>query len=94
MQNRVLKEYISLILSEGKLREAEISGDRKVPWGCQDHIDDLQSRVSDAEYWRNKHPRGSVKRYHWGTVLRQLKEELKSAKKSAQQRQLQEKDEE
>lgn len=90
----VIKEYIRLILSEGKLREAEISGDRKVPWGCQDHIDDLENRVLDAEYWRNKHPRGSVKRYHWGTVLRQLKEELKSAKRTAQQRQLHEKDEE
>ena len=94
MQTRALKEYIELVLSEGKLREAEISGDRKVPWGCQDHINDLEQRVTATEYWRNKHPRGSVKRYHWGTVLRQLKEELKSAKKTAQQRQLHEKDEE
>jgi len=94
MHFSVIKQYIRLILTESKLREAEISGDRKVPWGCQDHIDDLENRVLDAEYWRNKHPRGSVKRYHWGTVLRQLKEELKSAKRTAQQRQLHEKDEE
>ncbi len=94
MHFSVIKEYIRLTLTESKLREAEISGDRKVPWGCQDHIYDLENRVLDAEYWRNKHPRGSVKRYHWGTVLRQLKEELKSAKRTAQQRQLHEKDEE
>lgn len=89
-----LRELIKLIiLEEGRIREADISGDRRVPWGCKDHVEDLERRISDAEYWRGKHPRGSVKRYHWGTVLRQLKEELKSAKKVAQ-KQLNEKDEE
>jgi hypothetical protein len=86
-----LKEYISLVLAEGKLKEAEISGDRKVPWGCKDHITDLENRVSDAEYWRNKYPRRSIKRYHWGTVLRQLRDEMKSAKKTSDQNQLYEK---
>ena len=94
MQARDLKEYIKLILAEARIKEADISGDRKVPWGCSDHIEDLERRVGDAEYWRNKHPRGSVKRYHWGTVLKHLKEELKSAKKTANQKQLQEKEEE
>jgi hypothetical protein len=94
MQARDLKEYIRLILSEARIKEADISGDRRVPWGCSDHIEDLERRVSDAEYWRGKHPRGSVKRYHWGTVLKHLKEELKSAKKTADQKQLQEKEEE
>lgn len=94
MYTPTLRELIKLIvLEEGRIREADISGDRRVPWGCKDHVEDLENRISDAEYWRNKHPRGSVKRYHWGTVLRQLKEELKSAKKIAQ-RQLNEKDEE
>lgn len=94
MQASNLKEYIRLVVSESRIREADLTGDRKVPWGCQDHIDDLSQRVTDAEYWRNKYPRGSAKRYHWATVLKQLKEELKSAVKSAQQRQLHEKDEE
>lgn len=94
MQDLDLKSYIRLVLGEVRIREADITGDRKVPWGCSDHIEDLERRVSDAEYWRNKHPRGSVKRYHWGSVLKHLKEELKSARKSADQKQLQEKDEE
>lgn len=93
MQNLVIKEYINLVLSEAKIREADITGDRKVPWGCQDHIDDLEKRASDTEYWRNKHPRGSIKRHHLGSVLKNIKEELKSAKKTAEQKQLQEKDE-
>ena len=94
MYTPALRELIKLIvLEEGRIREAEISGDRKVPWGCKDHIDDLEKRVVDAEYWRNKHPRGSAKRYHWGTVLKQLKEELKSARKTAEQKQLHEKEE-
>lgn len=82
--NELLTKYIELVLTEARLREAEISGDKKVPWGSQEHLDDLEKRVADAMYWRNKHPRGSVKRYHWGTVLKQLKEELKSAQKSAE----------
>ncbi len=88
-----LRELIKLIvLQEGRIREADITGDRKVPWGSQEHISDLEKRCSDAEYWRNKYPRGTVKRYQWGNVLRQLKEELKSARKTAQQ--LHEKEEE
>jgi len=94
MYTPALRELIKLIvLQESRIREAEITGDRKVPWGSEDHISDLQTRCSNAEYWRNKYPRGSVKRYHWGSVLRQLKEELKSAKRSADQKQLHEKEE-
>jgi len=81
-----LRELIKLIvLQEGRIREADITGDQKVPWGSKEHISDLEKRCLDAEYWRNKYPRGTVKRYQWGNVLRQLKEELKSAKKTAQQ---------
>lgn len=77
-----LKEYIKLaLLEEGRIREAEISGDRRVPWGSDDHVTDLEQRCADAEYWRNKHPRGSAKRSHYQTVLSHLKNELKSARK-------------
>ena len=89
-----LYEFIKLtILNESRLREAEISGDRKVPWGSEDHINDLENRCSDVEYWRDKYPRGSAKRDHYGNVLKHLKNELKSAKKTAERKQLQEKDE-
>jgi hypothetical protein len=94
MKINELKEYIRLILIESRIREAEISGNRKVRWGCETHISDLEDRVSYATQWRDKYPRGSVRRYHWGSVVRQLKEELKSARRASQALQLNEKDEE
>jgi hypothetical protein len=91
----MLQELIKLIiLQESRIREAEITGDRKVPWGSEDHVSDLENRCANVEYWRNKYPRGSAKRDHYGTVLKHLKNELKSAKKAAQHRQLHEKEEE
>ena len=80
-----LIEYIKLtVLNEAKLKEAEISGDRKVPWGCDDHVSDLERRISDTEYWKNKYPRGSEKRSHYRNVLTHLKNELKSARRANQ----------
>jgi len=95
MTTPVLQELIKLIiLEESRIREAQISGDRKVPWGSKEHLSDLEERCVNAEYWRNKHPRGSAKRDHYGTILKHLKNELKSARKTAQQKQLHEKEEE
>ena len=86
-----LIEYIKLtvlnqskLISEARLREAEISGDRKVPWGSDDHVSDLEKRISDVEYWKNKCPRGSEKRSYYRGVLSHLKNELKSARKTNQ----------
>lgn len=85
MYTNSLIEYIKLIvLKESKLREAEISGDKRVPWGCDEHVSDLQNRISEAEYWKNKCPRGSEKRAHWRGVINSLKNELKSASKRNQ----------
>lgn len=93
MTTPMLQELIKLIiLQESRIREAEITGDRKVPWGSEDHVSDLEKRCASVEYWRNKYPRGSAKRDHYGTVLKHLKNELKSARKTAQQKQLHEKD--
>lgn len=80
-----LIEYIKLIiLREGRMKEAHLSGDRRVPWGCDDHIYDLERRISDAEYWRDKYPRGSEKRARYKGVLDHLKNELKSARRTNQ----------
>lgn len=80
-----LKECIKLLIIEAKkLREADITGDKKVPWGSDEHVADLEKRTTDAEYWRNKYPRGSAKRAHYQTVLSHLKNELKSARKTNQ----------
>ena len=92
MYTLALRELIKLIvLEEGRMREADIAGDRKVPWGSDDHVSDLEKRCSDAEYWRSKHAKGSAKRSHYQTVLSHLKNELKSARKTNQA--LNEKDE-
>ena len=85
MTSLILRKLIkSLVLEEGRLREAEISGDRTVQWGSNDHIDDLEKRCIDTAYWRNKYPRGSAKRSHYQTVLSHIKNELKSAHKTNQ----------
>ena len=85
MYTPALRELIKLImLDEGRMREADIAGDRRVPWGSDDHIADLEQRCSDAEYWRNKYPRGSAKRSHYQTILSHLKNELKSARRTNQ----------
>jgi len=72
------------MLEEHRIREADIAGDRRVPWGSDDHIADLETRCSDAEYWKGKYPRGSAKRSHYQSILSHLKNELKSARKKNQ----------
>lgn len=80
-----LVEYIKLVvLSEARMREAEISGDRRVPWGSDEHISDLEGRLMDAEYWKKKCGRGSAKRSYYAGVTSHLRNELKSARKANQ----------
>lgn len=81
--NETLTEYIKLII-ESKVREANLSGNRTATWGSEDHIQDLQSRIADAEYWKNKLPRGSEKRAHYRNILMHLKNEMKSARRHAE----------
>ena len=85
MYTLALRELIRIIvLEEARVREADIAGDRKVPWGSDENVSYLEKRCSDAEYWRNKHAKGSAKRSHYQTVLSHLKNELKSARKTNQ----------
>lgn len=80
----VLREYIELIVETSRV--AQLSGNRTAEWGCDDHVDDLELRVADATYWRDKHPRGSEKRSHYKNVVTHLKRELQSARMSQQRR--------
>jgi hypothetical protein len=87
MSISALKEYIKMLiegLNEGRMREADISDDRKVPWGSDEHVSDLERRLRDAEYWRGKYGTGTEKRSHYRNVVRHLKNELKSARKANQ----------
>lgn len=76
----LLREFVEMIV-ERSLRKAQLSGDRESVWGSEDHVTDLELRLKDAQYWRDKYPRGSEKRGHYRNVCSQLKRELQSAKK-------------
>lgn len=84
-----LLEFIKLtVLQEVRLREADITGDKKVPWGSDEHIADLERRISDLTAWRQKQRRGSESRANYSRLISKLKAELSSAKRqSAKQHQ-------
>jgi hypothetical protein len=75
---KLIAEFVRL-LAETKLREAEISGGRRVAWGSPEHIADLESRIADLSSWRNKQRRGSESRANYARVVSKLKAELASA---------------
>lgn len=89
MEQHVLREYIELIISEG--RQAHLSGGRNCDWGHEDHISDLETRVADARYWRDRYPRGSEKRARYRDVVSHLQRELQSAKRRKNQNTINEK---
>lgn len=89
MERYVLREYIELVIAEG--RQAHLTGDRSCDWGHEDHISDLESRVADARYWRDKYPRGSEKRARYRDVVSHLQRELQSAKRTKNQSTINEK---
>jgi hypothetical protein len=69
-----------MIVSEAS-RQANLSGDRSCDWGHDDHISDLEARMVDARYWRDKYPKGSEKRAHYRGIVSHLTKELQSARK-------------
>ena len=80
-----LIEYIKLVaLHEARIREADISGDRKVAWGSDEHIQDLQARIDDLSSWRAKQRRGSESRANYSRLISRLKNELSSAMRANQ----------
>jgi hypothetical protein len=73
-----LLEYVKLLL-EKKIREADISDGKKAKWGSKKHITDLQRRLKDAEYWRDKQKKGSEKRAYYKGIVNDIKRQLKNA---------------
>jgi len=69
---------------ERKNRQVSISKGRTVECGSEDHISDLSSRIEEATYWRDRHPRGSAKRSHYSVIVSQLKNELQTARRHSQ----------
>jgi hypothetical protein len=80
-----LVRYIKLIvLQEGKVREADITGDVKVTWGSDAHIADLERRIEELASWRVKQRRSSESRANYSRLIAKLKSELSSAKRQAE----------
>lgn len=80
----LLSEFVEMIV-ERSLRKAQLSRDRDADWGSEEHVADLEDRLKDAQYWRDKYPRGSEKRGHYRNVCSHLKRELQSARRRNQQ---------
>lgn len=93
MNLKLIESYIRLVV-ERQVKQAHLSGDRTSDWGSDDHINDLESRCTDAAYWRDKYPKGSEKRSHYRNVYTHLRKELHSAKKARQLHEKQKKEEE
>ena len=79
--SHLIKEFVKCIIESMKMREADISDDKRVPWGSADHIKDLESRIESLKKWRDKHKRGSDSKANYTRLISQLRAELRSANK-------------
>lgn len=76
---KLLRDYIDLALKEVRVREADVSGGRRVVWGSDEHVEDLRNRISELSSWRDKQKRGSETRANYSRLISRLKSELRSA---------------
>jgi len=83
--SRVTKlfEFLDL-LSETRVREADVSDGTKVNWGHGKHIRDLRHRIEELGKWRDRCSRGSESRANYTRLIQKLKSELKSAEATAE----------
>ncbi len=78
-----LKEFVSEVLLEKKIREVDVSDGSKVPHGSEKHVKDLEVRIADLSRWRDKQRRGSEARANYSRLISRLKGELSSARRQA-----------
>lgn len=83
MAGNLIKEYVKLVV-ERRIREADISDGSRVQWGSESHILDLERRLADAIYWRDKQKRSSEKRSYYRGIVNDIRAQLASAKKAAE----------
>lgn len=84
MDRKLLRETVFKFvvdLMERKSRQIELQTGRKVNFGSQKHIADLERRISDFSHWRDKEKKGSEARANYSRIVNRLKRELASAKK-------------
>lgn len=90
MTVKKLVQELTVLIIEKKMREADVTGGDKVPYGSSKHVRDLKSRIKAQEAWRNKQKRGSEARATYSRLIARLKGELQSAKRAAARAKLQE----
>jgi len=89
-----LYEFIKLtILNESRAKQAYLSGGRISEWGSDDHIKDLEEQIEEISRRKSRESKGSARRAEWAKVESRLRAELKSAKRKAQVKALNEKEE-
>lgn len=77
MSEHLLAQFIRESLQESKIREAEISGGKRVKHGGREHKTDLKRRIKELEWAAKKHKRGSEARANYTRIISRLKRELK-----------------
>lgn len=78
-----LKEFVSEVILEKKIRETDVSDGSRVPHGSAKHIKDLEIRIADLIRWRDKQRRGSEARANYSRLISRLRGELASARRYA-----------
>jgi hypothetical protein len=90
MSNDVLLEYVKLII-EKKTRQVKLIDGSITEWGSGDHISELERQVQDIQHRKLHSPRGSSTRADYTRAEARIKSELASAKRTADRKNLQEK---
>ena len=78
-----IKEFVSEVILEKKIRETDISDGSRVPHGSAKHVKDLESRIASLTQWRDKQRRGTEARANYSRLISRLRGELASARRYA-----------
>jgi hypothetical protein len=81
MKTNALAEFINEVVNEARIRESEVqlSTGRRVQFGSDAHITDLERRIRDLASHRDRQPRGSSARSDFSRAINRMKNELRSA---------------
>lgn len=88
LSERTLRSIVQSCL-EQRVREADVSSGARVEFGSDEHVADLERRLSDALFWRDRQRRGSESRANYQRLSSRLRAELHSAKRIASRRTMQ-----
>lgn len=90
MSKSDIVEFVQLVV-EGRLRETQLTDGTTVEWGSERHLAELERQLAEIQHKVQSSPRGSSRRADFKRAGSRIREELKSARRHAERRQLQEK---